>query len=69
MDFNRELSECVIILYGGNKEFEDFADIITKIHVDNNKLFNQISPEIFELNKNAENWENFFSPIKVSLIF
>ena len=66
MDFNRELSECILILYGDNKEYIDFADILTNVHVDNNKLFNQISPEIFELNKSTENWTSYFSSIKVN---
>ena len=47
MSFNREISECIFIIFNNNKEYKEFADILTAVHVDNNKLFQIIVIHIF----------------------
>ena len=42
MSYNREISECILILFDNNQEFKELAEILTQVHVDNNKLFFQI---------------------------
>lgn len=65
MHFNREISECLFALYDQSEEYKEFADTLTRVHVEGNKLFNQISSDINNLNKKTENWDAYFSPIKV----
>lgn len=66
MTFNRELSECIFVLYGKSEERQEFGNILTQIHVDNNKIFNQMIGEIQELNKKTENWDSYFQDVKVN---
>lgn len=42
MKYNREISEAVFVLYDNSEEYKDFAYVLNKVHVDNNKLFKQI---------------------------
>lgn len=42
MKYNREISEAVFVLYDNNEEYKDFAYVLNKVHIDNNKLFQQI---------------------------
>ena len=42
MRYNREISEAVFILYDNCEEYKDFAYVINKVHLDNNKFFLQI---------------------------
>ena len=42
MSYNREISESIFKLFNSNKEYQLFADILTAVHVDNNKLFQSI---------------------------
>ena len=42
MSYNRELSECVFLIFNRNNEYKDFADVLTAVHVDNNTLFQDI---------------------------
>lgn len=41
MTYNSELSECIFILYNNSEEFKEFSEILTKVHLDNNKIFSQ----------------------------
>lgn len=68
MHFNRDISEIIFTLYDQSDEYKDFADIITRVHVEGNKLFNQISSDINTLNKKTEDWDSYFNPIKHLLI-
>lgn len=40
--YNREISECIFILYDNNQEYKEYSEILTQVHVDNNKLFSQL---------------------------
>jgi hypothetical protein len=42
MCYNREISESIFLLFNNNKEYKEFANILTSVHVDNNKLFQSI---------------------------
>ena len=42
MSYNREISECIFVLFNNNDEFKEFADILTAVHVDNNIFFTNI---------------------------
>ncbi len=42
MSYNREISECIFTLFDNNQEFKELAEILTQVHVDNNKLFSNI---------------------------
>jgi hypothetical protein len=42
MNYNRQISESVFVLYDGNEEYREFAQVLNQVHVDNNKLFKQI---------------------------
>jgi hypothetical protein len=47
MTYNRDISECIYVLYNGSEEYKSFSNILTQVHVDNNKLFSQIVFKIF----------------------
>ena len=42
MCYNREIIESIFLLFHNNKEYNEFANILTSVHVDNNKLFESI---------------------------
>ena len=42
LSYNREITECIFLLFNNNEEFKGFADTLTSVHVDNNKLFQNI---------------------------
>ncbi len=42
MCYNREISESIFLLFNNNKQYKEFANILTSVHVDNNKLFQSI---------------------------
>ena len=42
MSYNREISESIFLLFNNNNEYKEFSDILTTVHVDNNKLFQSI---------------------------
>jgi hypothetical protein len=42
MKYNREISESIFVLYDNNEEYKEFASVLNKVHVDNNKLFKEI---------------------------
>lgn len=47
MNYNREISESIFVLYDDNEEYKEFAQVLNKVHVDNNKLFKEIVILIF----------------------
>ena len=42
LSYNREITESIYILYDNNQEYKEYAEILTQVHVDNNKLFSQL---------------------------
>ncbi len=72
MCYNREISESIFLLFNNNKEYKEFANILTSVHVDNNKLFQSIVirnllqiDEISFLTKETQDWDNYYSSVKV----
>jgi hypothetical protein len=51
MRYNREISESIFILYDNNLEYKEFAYVLNKVHVENNKLFRDIVLYLINLDK------------------
>lgn len=74
LSYNREISECIFLLFDKNEEFKEFASSLTSVHMDNNRQFQTIVlinffiqvNEVNELNKTTHNWENYFSEAMVN---
>jgi hypothetical protein len=42
LSYNREISECIFLLFDKNDEFKEFASSLTSVHMDNNRLFQTV---------------------------
>lgn len=59
--FNRKLSENIFNLYSSSEEHSPFSEILTKIHVDNNRAFQTKLKEINSIIDSTSSWEKYLS--------
>jgi hypothetical protein len=62
MDYNRNINECIFILYNNleNKKLKEFSQILTNIHIENNFVFQFILKEISAMSKLTQEWPSYF---------
>jgi hypothetical protein len=61
--YNRDITECIFLLYGNTNEYNELRDIFIKIRVDNNRIFQNISKELNDVILQIINKENEFCAI------
>lgn len=60
MQYNRDLTECIFLLYKDTKTFNLFSDSLTKIHIDNNLTFPSILKYIKAMNQKMNKKPSYF---------
>jgi hypothetical protein len=63
MQYNRELTECLFLLYKETKSYKEFSESLTKIHIDNNLIFSSILKEIEAINQKTKEMPYYFYKI------
>ncbi len=63
ISYNREISETLYILYDNNEEYKHFFNILSQVHLDNNKTFKDISTDISYLIEDSQLWNQYFNNV------
>lgn len=64
MEYNRELSECIFLLYNKNTQYKEFSELLTRIHIESNKIFTSVGEEVYNISKITQNWPTYFEKIQ-----
>jgi hypothetical protein len=67
LQYNRDINECIFLLYNNSVEYKEFQDILTNVHVDNNKIFQKIANDINSILQSSQSWDNHFADIRMVL--
>lgn len=64
MQYNRDISEVIFLLYNNTPEYKEFQQSLTDIHIKTNNLFQTITKDISEVLRNTYVLENYFKNLK-----
>jgi hypothetical protein len=64
MQYNRDISEVIFLLYNNTSEYKEFQTTLTDIHIKTNNLFQTITKDISEVLRNTNLLENYFKNLK-----
>ena len=68
LEYNRDINQCIFLLYNNTIEYKEFQDSLTSVHIDNNKIFQTITSELSEIIKTTQTWQHYFDQVNAVLI-
>jgi hypothetical protein len=63
LQYNRDINQCIFLLYNKTVEYKEFQETLTNVHIDNNKYFQNITNEISQVIKTTQEWDNYFDQV------